>query len=160
VDAALSPDSAPQLQREIEKFWARFIIFPFLKRTFNFADEDLQRRPGHGLGRWPPVTRPSGEFLGWLVEKKKITSHIPGDRQDGIFSRSDFRWDRKRGVYICPDGKLLQTTGTVRDGRSSTAPRSRTAMCGRSERSAAPRPMRARFRATYTRTPAMSHGRR
>ena len=24
----------------------------------------------------------------------------------------------KRGVYVCPSGKLLQTTGTVHDGRT------------------------------------------
>src|ERR1700719_2614973 len=40
------------------------------------------------------------------------------DRQDGIFSRSDFHWDRKRGAYICPNGKLLKTSGTVHDGRT------------------------------------------
>jgi hypothetical protein len=64
----------------------------------------------------------TGKFLGWLVKVKKIIPHIPvwekSDRQDGIFSRSDFRWDRKRGVYICPNGKLLQTSGTVHDGRT------------------------------------------
>jgi Transposase DDE domain len=32
------------------------------------------------------------------------------------FSRSDFRWDRRRGVYICPNNKVLHTTGTVHDG--------------------------------------------
>src|SRR4051794_27165133 len=64
----------------------------------------------------------TGKFLGWLVKVKKIIPHIPvwekSDRQDGIFSRSDFRWNRKRGVYICPNGKLLQTSGTVHDGRT------------------------------------------
>jgi transposase len=64
----------------------------------------------------------TGKFLGWLVKMKKIIPHIPvwekSDRQDGIFSRSDFRWDRKRGVYICPNGKLLRTSGTVHDGRT------------------------------------------
>jgi transposase len=64
----------------------------------------------------------TGKFLGWLVKEKKITPHIPvwemSDRQDGIFSRSDFRWDSKRRVYICPNGKLLRTSGTVHDGRT------------------------------------------
>ena len=64
----------------------------------------------------------TGKFLGWLVKEKKITPHIPvwekSDRQDGIFSRSDFHWDSKRGVYICPNGKLLRTSGTVHDGRT------------------------------------------
>jgi transposase len=64
----------------------------------------------------------TGKFLGWLVKVKKIIPHIPvwekSDRQDGIFSRSDFRWDRRRGVYVCPNGKLLRTSGTVHDGRT------------------------------------------
>src|SRR5256886_16870928 len=64
----------------------------------------------------------TGKFLGWLVKKKKIIPHIPvwekSDRQDGIFSRSDFHWGRKRGAYVCPNGKLLQTSGTVHDGRT------------------------------------------
>ena len=64
----------------------------------------------------------TGKFLGWLAKKKKIIPHIPvwekSDRRDGIFSRSDFRWDSKRGVYVCPNGKLLRTSGTVHDGRT------------------------------------------
>jgi transposase len=64
----------------------------------------------------------TGKFLGWLVKEKKIIPHIPvwemSDRQDGILSRSDFRWDGKRGLYICPNGKLLRTSGTVHDGRT------------------------------------------
>jgi transposase len=64
----------------------------------------------------------TGKFLGWLVKEKKITPHIPvwekSDRQDGIFSRSDFRWDSKRSVYICPNNKLLRTSGTVHNGRT------------------------------------------
>jgi transposase len=64
----------------------------------------------------------TGRFLGWLVKEKKITPHIPvwemSDRSDGIFSRSDFHWDKKQGVYICPNGKLLRTSGTVHDGRT------------------------------------------
>ena len=38
------------------------------------------------------------------------------EREDGTFSRSDFTFDKERDVYICPAGKLLQTTGTVHDG--------------------------------------------
>ena len=64
----------------------------------------------------------TGKFLGWLVKEKKIIPHIPvwemSDRQDGIFSRSDFHWDRKRGAYICLNGKLLKTSDTVHDGRT------------------------------------------
>jgi transposase len=59
----------------------------------------------------------TGRFLGWLVKDKKITPHITvrdkGDRDDGTFSRSDFRWDKRNNVYICPAGKVLRTTGTI-----------------------------------------------
>ena len=64
----------------------------------------------------------TGRFLGWLVKEKRIIPHIPvrdaSDRADGIFSRSDFIWDKKLGAYICPNGKLLRTSGTVHDGRT------------------------------------------
>ena len=63
----------------------------------------------------------TGKFLGWLVKDKKIAPHIPvwdrSKREDGTFSTSDFKWDRRRGVYICPNGKLLKTTGTVHISR-------------------------------------------
>jgi transposase len=57
----------------------------------------------------------------WLVEKKGIVPHIPvfdrSKRDDGTFSRSDFRYDPASDVYRCPAGKTLTTTGTlVNDG--------------------------------------------
>jgi len=59
----------------------------------------------------------TGGFLGWLVKDKNITPHIPvrdkSERDDGTFSRSDFHWDKRNGVYICPAGKVLRTTGTI-----------------------------------------------
>src|SRR6266487_2585697 len=64
----------------------------------------------------------TGKFLGWLVNDKGITPHIPvwekSDRADGIFSRADFIWDKRHGHYICPNGKPLRTSGTVHDGRT------------------------------------------
>ena len=64
----------------------------------------------------------TGKFLGWLVNDKGITPHIPvwekSDRADGIFSRADFIWDKRHGHYICPNGKPLRTSGTVHDGRA------------------------------------------
>ena len=51
---------------------------------------------------------------------RNITRHIPvwdkSARTDGTFSRVDFVFDRPRNIYICPNGKLLHTTGTVIDG--------------------------------------------
>jgi hypothetical protein len=37
---------------------------------------------------------------------------------EGTLSRSDFRWDRRRGLYICPNGKVLHTTGKVHEGKT------------------------------------------
>jgi transposase len=57
-------------------------------------------------------------LLKWLVDRH-ITPHIPvwdkSARSDGTFSRADFVFDRSRNIYICPNGKLLHTTGTVID---------------------------------------------
>jgi len=60
-------------------------------------------------------------MLNWLVEEKGIAPHIPvfdrSKRDDGTFSRSDFRYDPASNVYHCPAGETLTTTGTlVNDG--------------------------------------------
>ena len=60
-------------------------------------------------------------MLNWLVEEKGIAPHIPvidkSQRDDGTFSRSDFRYDPASDVYHCAAGKTLTTTGTlVNDG--------------------------------------------
>ncbi|HTT46361.1 MAG TPA: IS1182 family transposase [Pseudolabrys sp.] len=59
----------------------------------------------------------SGPNLNWLVKDKDIAPHIPvidkSKREDGTFSREDFRFDKERDVYICPANKTLTTTGTV-----------------------------------------------
>jgi hypothetical protein len=34
-----------------------------------------------------------------------------------MFSRLDFTYDAERDVYVCPNRRLLRTTGTVHDGR-------------------------------------------
>ena len=61
----------------------------------------------------------TAKFHNWLIGAR-IAPHIPvwdkSDREDGTLSRSDFRWDRRQGVYICPTGKVLHTTGKVHEG--------------------------------------------
>ena len=62
----------------------------------------------------------SAETLNWVVNEKRIAPHIPvvdkSGREDGSLSRGDFTFDKARNVYICPQGKLLHTTGYVHDG--------------------------------------------
>jgi transposase len=59
----------------------------------------------------------SGANLNWLVNDKDIAPHIPvidkSKRDDGTFSRADFKFDKERNVYVCPANKPLTTTGTV-----------------------------------------------
>src|SRR5262249_18081591 len=79
------------------------------ERCFNLKPRRLAADTAYGTGR----------FLGWLVSRG-IKPHIPvrdaSERTDGTFSRNDFRWDRRRGVYICPNNKVLHTTGKVHEG--------------------------------------------
>ncbi len=59
----------------------------------------------------------SAPMLNWLVEEKGIAPHIPvidkSAREDGSFSRADFRYDEDEDVYICPANKALRTSGTI-----------------------------------------------
>jgi hypothetical protein len=50
---------------------------------------------------------------GWLLVG---LHHIFLFAMPGTFSRSDFRWDTRRGIYICPNNKVMHTTGIVYDG--------------------------------------------
>ena len=56
--------------------------------------------------------------VGWLAAELRPIFPVrdASERDDGTFSRSDFRWDRRRGVYICPNNKVMHSTGTVYDG--------------------------------------------
>jgi transposase len=75
----------------------------------------------------------SAATLNWLVNEKKIAPHIPvidkSKREDGSLSREDFAFDKERNVYVCPQGKLLHTTGRIHDGETVLY-RARTYDCG------------------------------
>jgi transposase len=62
----------------------------------------------------------SAPMLHWLVDDKQIAPHIPvidkSNREDGTFSRGDFRYDAEKDAYDCPAGKELRTSGTVHEG--------------------------------------------
>jgi transposase len=59
----------------------------------------------------------SADTLDWIVNEKKIAPYIPvidkSKREDGTFSREDFRFDEEQNIYICPAGKALTTTGHI-----------------------------------------------
>jgi len=59
----------------------------------------------------------SAKNRAWLVDEQKIDPYIPvfdkSNRKDGTFSRADFCFDKENDFYICPNGKVLKTTGRV-----------------------------------------------
>jgi hypothetical protein len=67
----------------------------------------------------------AAEMLGWLVEEQGIEPHVAiidrGERDDGIFSRSDFDYDREKDIYFCPAGKELKTRRRSFEDRPSDA---------------------------------------
>ena len=75
----------------------------------------------------------SGANLNWLVNDKDIAPHIPvidkSKREDGTFSREDFRFDKERNIYICPAGKTLTTTGKLVNDEETLLYLSRTRDC-------------------------------
>ena len=76
----------------------------------------------------------SGANLNWLVNEAKIAPHIPvvdkSKREDGTFSREDFRFDKEQNVYICPTGKVLTTTGKLFNDGETLYYRAKTRDCG------------------------------
>src|SRR5664279_4505677 len=109
IENAVIVDVEPTPARTYDEVEAMKKMLDRTERRFDLKPKRLAADTAYGTGR----------FLGWLVGHR-ITPHIPvrdaSDRADGTFSRSDFRWDRRRGVYICPNDKVLHTTGTVHDG--------------------------------------------
>jgi len=82
------------------------------------TEERFALKPKHIAG---DVAYGTGEMLGWL-RKRDIDPHIPvwdkSHRDDGTFSRADFTYDDERDVYTCPAGKILTTTGRMKDGKT------------------------------------------
>jgi transposase len=105
VDVEATPT---RISREVE---ATGTMIERTSRTFGL-------KPGHIAG---DVAYGTGRMLGWLRDQR-IEPHIPvwdkGRRDDGTLSRGDFSFDKDRGIYVCPEGKALRTTGTVHDGKT------------------------------------------
>ena len=109
IENAVIIDVEPTPARTYDEVESTKTMLDRTERCFGLKPKRLAADTAYGTGR----------FLGWLVDQR-IVPHIPvrdaSERDDGTLSRSDFRWDRRRGVYICPNGKVLHTTGTVHEG--------------------------------------------
>ena len=111
IENAVIIDVEPTPARTYDEVESTKTMLDRTERRFNLKPKRLAADTAYGTGR----------FLGWLVGRR-IAPHVPvrdkSEREDGTFSRSDFRWKRRQGVYICPNGKVLHTSGTVHDGRT------------------------------------------
>ena len=76
------------------------------RRRFGLSPKRLAADTAYGTGRFLAFVTGAG-----------IIPHIPvwdmSRRDDGTFSRSEFRFDSRRNVYICPAGETLTTSGRV-----------------------------------------------
>jgi transposase len=100
------------------------------KRMIGRTEERFGLKPEHLAA---DTAYGSAETLNWIVNEKKIAPHIPvidkSKREDGSLSREDFSFDQGGNVYVCPQGKLLHTTGRIHDGETLLY-RARTSDCG------------------------------
>ncbi|HEX8813001.1 MAG TPA: IS1182 family transposase [Terracidiphilus sp.] len=80
------------------------------------AQRRMIERTHDRFGLWPErlvadASYGSADNLAWLVHERGIEPHMPvfdkSSRSDGTFSRSEFTYDHKRDLYICPGGKEL-----------------------------------------------------
>jgi len=78
-------------------------------RRFNLKPKRLAADTAYGSARTLKVLVDHG-----------IEPHIPvwdkSTHPGGLFSRTDFRYEEERDIYICPGGKELKTTGHIHDG--------------------------------------------
>jgi transposase len=111
IENAVIVDVEPTPARTYDEVEATKTMIDRTQRRLALKPKRLLADTAYGTGR----------FLGWLVGRR-IVPHVPvrdmSERADGTFSRSDFRWKKRQNVYICPNGKVLRTTGTVHDGRT------------------------------------------
>lgn len=92
------------------------------------------------------------------LDRRQFAPHIPvfdkSKRDDGTFSRGDFRYDRLTDVYHCPGGKRLgRAAPCTRARRFYIAPASSTATFAHLNRGAAQKNHRARYHATFMSMP-------
>src|ERR1700741_656937 len=108
VEHAVIVDVEPTPARTYDEVESTKTILDRNERRFSLKPKRLAADTAYGTGR----------FLGWLVGRG-IAPHIPvrdaSERDDGTFSRRDFRWDRRRGVSICPNKKGRRSPGPLCD---------------------------------------------
>ena len=106
VEHAVIVDVEATPARTYDEVAATRTMIERTRRRFDLTPRRLAADTAYGTGK----------FLAFVVSAG-IIPHIPvwdkSKRDDGTFSRSEFRFDGRRNVYICPAGKTLTTSGKV-----------------------------------------------
>ena len=106
VEHAVIVDVEATPARTYDEVAATRTMIERTRRRFDLTPKRLAADTAYGTGK----------FLAFVVSAG-IIPHIPvwdkSQRDDGTFSRSEFRFDSRRNVYICPAGETLTTSGKV-----------------------------------------------
>ena len=106
VEHAIIVDVEATPARTYDEVAATRTMIERTQRRFDLTPKRLAADTAYGTGK----------FLAFVVSSG-IIPHIPvwdmSKRDDGTFSRSEFRFDSRRNIYICPAGKTLTTNGKV-----------------------------------------------
>jgi transposase len=106
VEHAVIVDVEATPARTYDEVAATRTMIERTQRRFELSPKRLAADTAYGTGK----------FLAFVVHTG-IIPHIPvwdmSKRDDGTFSRSEFRFDGRRNVYICPAGETLTTSGRV-----------------------------------------------
>lgn len=105
LDAAIIVDVEATPAHRTEEVDATRTMIERVERQFDLTPKRLVADTAYG----------AAPMLNWIVNEKKIEPHIPvwekSLRDDGTFSRPDFRFDARTNTYECPGGKKLTSTG-------------------------------------------------
>jgi transposase len=111
IENAIIVDVEATPARTFDEVAATKVMIERTNQRFGVKPDRLVADTAYGTSR----------FLGWLVGTG-ITPHIPvwdkANRDDSIFSRSDFAFDKETNEYTCQNGKTLRTTGKIHDDRT------------------------------------------
>ena len=113
VEHAVIVDVEATPARTYDEVAATRTMIERTQRRFDLTPKRLAADTAYGTGK----------FLAFVVSSG-IIPHIPvwdmSKRDDGTFSRSEFSFDSRRNIYICPAGKTLTTNGKVHSHQRTT----------------------------------------
>ena len=123
VEHAIIVDVEATPARTYDEVEATRTMIERTRQRFGLSPKQLAADTAYGIGR----------FLAF-VTSAGIIPHIPvwdmSRRDDGTFSRSEFKFDSRRKVYICPAGATLTTSGRVHRRPCDPLLRIRTSLPG------------------------------